>query len=440
MEIDQISYNDLAIFKAGEDHASIFEKLNFTRTNGGRHQLEALFNNPLTTLEQITTTQNIVQCIQHRMEQWPAIISNGTIMVMEKFFGTAVDTIPPHANAFSARMYQLLHNNDFSLIRFSITHFADFFRGLQQMLQLLLTPDAPPLLQVKLKRVEQLMHNHAILQELVRLPAGQKPGAATTLRFAYFFKERYKNTCFELIDTYSLLDAWYSMAKAGQVLQLAFPQFIDSKLPLLEVQKLYHPLLETPVAYDVELKQGHNFLFLTGANMAGKSTYIKAVGTGVFLAHLGMGVPALGMRLSLFDGLLSNIQIADNIIKGESYFFNEVQRVRNTVEKINTGKKWLVLIDELFKGTNVEDAMKCSTTVIKGLLRIEHSLFILSTHLYEIGEDLKPYPNIIFRYFETFAKEDVLEFSYVLKEGISNDRLGYLILKREGVVDLLERL
>jgi DNA mismatch repair ATPase MutS len=104
------------------------------------------------------------------------------------------------------------------------------------------------------------------------------------------------------------------------------------------------------------------------------------------------------------------------------------------------GKKWLVLIDELFKGTNVQDAMKCSLTVIKGLIKIRTSLFILSTHLYEIGEELKSYPNISFRYFETVVKDEQLEFSYQLKDGISNDRIGYVILKREKVVEMLEKL
>ena len=174
--------------------------------------------------------------------------------------------------------------------------------------------------------------------------------------------------------------------------------------------------------------------------MAGKSTFIKSVGASVFLAHIGMGVPATQMKLSFFDGLLSNINVVDNIARGESYFYNEVQRIKATINKISDGKKWLILIDELFKGTNVQDAMKCSSTVIEGLLKIKNSLFILSTHLYEIGQDLKKHPNISFRYFETTVNEDQLKFSYQLKEGISNDRLGYLILKREGVVDMLERL
>jgi DNA mismatch repair ATPase MutS len=174
--------------------------------------------------------------------------------------------------------------------------------------------------------------------------------------------------------------------------------------------------------------------------MAGKSTFIKSIGTAVFLAHLGMGVPAQQMELSVFDGLLSNINVVDNIAKGESFFYNEVQRIKSTIQKIADGKNWLILIDELFKGTNVQDAMKCSSAVIEGFLKIKDSTFVLSTHLYEIGENLKRYPNIIFKYFETSVQNEQLEFNYHLKDGISNDRLGYLILKKEGVVDLLQKL
>ena len=174
--------------------------------------------------------------------------------------------------------------------------------------------------------------------------------------------------------------------------------------------------------------------------MAGKSTFIKAVGSAVFLAHIGMGVPASSMRLSLLDGMLSNINIMDDISKGESYFYNEVQRIKSTINKINNGKKWLILIDELFKGTNVEDAMICSKTVIEGLIKIPQSLFILSTHLYEISASLNHHSNITFCYFETNVDGDAFSFNYQLKSGVSNDRLGYLILKKEGVVSMLKNL
>ena len=153
-----------------------------------------------------------------------------------------------------------------------------------------------------------------------------------------------------------------------------------------------------------------------------------------------MGVPAESMELSVFDGMLSNINIMDDLAKGESYFYNEVQRIKASINKINDGKKWLVLIDELFKGTNVEDAMKCSNVVIEGLIKIPNALFILSTHLYEISERLKKQEKVLFKYFETNVSDDSFSFNYQLKEGVSNDRLGYLILKKEGVVSMLEKI
>ena len=168
--------------------------------------------------------------------------------------------------------------------------------------------------------------------------------------------------------------------------------------------------------------------------------YTNCFNKSTFSGHIGIGVPAKEMQLSYFDGLLSNIQVVDNLSKGESFFFNEVQRIKSTIVKISDGKNWLILIDELFKGTNQQDAVKCSTSVIEGLRKMKSALFILSTHLYEIGDDLKKYENIQFHFFETSVKDDELLFSYQLKEGISNDRLGYLILRKEGVVDLLNKL
>jgi DNA mismatch repair ATPase MutS len=153
-----------------------------------------------------------------------------------------------------------------------------------------------------------------------------------------------------------------------------------------------------------------------------------------------MAVPAQNMELSFFDGMLSNINIMDDLSKGESYFYNEVQRIKSTIHKINDGRKWLILIDELFKGTNVEDAMKCSTIVIEGLVKVPNVLCILSTHLYEISESLKTQNAIKFNYFETSFIDDQFQFSYTLKDGVSNDRLGYLILKKEGVIQMLEDL
>jgi DNA mismatch repair protein MutS len=94
--------------------------------------------------------------------------------------------------------------------------------------------------------------------------------------------------CF-LLHIHAQLDAWYGMAMAIQKHNLVFPGFIASEQPFIEVSGLYHPLLSHAVSYDVNMNRQTNFLFLTGANMAGKSTFIKAVGISVYLAHLGYG-------------------------------------------------------------------------------------------------------------------------------------------------------
>jgi DNA mismatch repair ATPase MutS len=230
------------------------------------------------------------------------------------------------------------------------------------------------------------------------------------------------------------------MAMVTKKFNFVFPTWIKSETPLLEVVSGIHPLVQNPVDNTISLSSQTNLFFLTGANMAGKSTFIKTLGIVIYLAHVGIGAPAKKVTLSLFDGLITNLTIADNVVKGESYFFNEVQRIKNTIEKIIDGKKYFVLIDELFKGTNIQDAMKCSTAVIEGLQNLRNSLFVISTHLYEISDGLKKYDNIQFSYFETEVRQKELVFHYQLKEGVSQDRLGYLILEREGVVDLLNNM
>jgi DNA mismatch repair ATPase MutS len=438
MQVDETSFSDISIFHQ-EEEFSIFHKLNFTKTIGGRQWLRHFFSAPHNELNKIIGTQKVIRTFMEHIKAWPADISNGTILVIDKFLDYQLDDISENPASLNNLFYPVLHSADYSMIKYSIGHFADFYRGIKKISELLEDLDLPPAIKLYIDRMKGLLRE-APLKKLAALTPKHSFTRSQLLYFAYYLRGRHKNSTLELIDIFSRFDAWYSMAVAVKTYNLTFPQFIAQDTPLVDAKGMYHILLTNPVAYDLQMNPDHHFLFLTGANMAGKSTLIKALGSSVFLAHIGMGVPAAQMKLTLFDGLLSNINVVDNIARGESFFFNEVQRIKNTIEKINNGKKWLVLIDELFKGTNVQDAMKCSLAVIKGFMKIQNSLFVLSTHLYEIGETLKPYPNISFRYFETDVSDDQLTFSYQLKEGISNDRIGYVILKREKVVEMLEKL
>jgi DNA mismatch repair protein MutS len=438
MQIDKITFNDISIFHSEEEY-SIFHKLNFTRTAVGKEWLRRFFSEPQKDLNKINGTQNIIKALIDSTDKWPHEITNGTVLVMDKFLDYNLDPIPNKLTSLNSFSYKVFHSQDFSMIKYSVKHFADFYRGLKRLSSLLEATELPGQFRFYIDRINKVLKEEA-LAGLADTKAGEKLTKKENLFYAHHLRTRYKTDTIEMIDVFGRLEAWYSMAVAVKTFNLSFPVFREGEMPFFSAEGMYHILLHDPVAYDLVMEPDRNFLFLTGANMAGKSTLIKAVGSSVFLAHIGMGVPVKKMELTMFDGLLSNINVADNIAKGESYFFNEVQRIKNTIQKINDGRKWLVLIDELFKGTNIDDAMKCSLTVIRGLRKMKNSLFILSTHLYEIGEELKEYPNISFRYFETKVNEDQLEFSYQLKEGISNDRIGYVILRREKVVEMLEKL
>ena len=437
MQVDKTTLADLSIFHS-EEEQSVFHHLNHTQTNVGREYLRYLLAHPLHTISDILDTQQTIQQLEKVTTEWPITVTNGNIMVIERFYETQLNAFARHPNKVNSLLYKIFNAPDYSLIRYTVEHAFDFIQGMQKIVDLLQEQVLSRQLSIWVTRMKMLL-NKTALQELMQ----EDKKTLTPERILYyggFIRDHFKNQSAELIEIYSRLDAYMSLARACQQYQYSFPEITESKEPFIKATGLHHMLLQTPVSYDIELTKDRNFLFLTGANMAGKSTFIKAVGVAVYLAHLGLAVPAQQMQLSLFDGLLSNIQVVDNIIKGESFFFNEVQRIKNTIEKISDGKNWLILIDELFKGTNQQDAVKCSITVIDGLRKMQNALFVLSTHLYEIGDDLRKYSNIQFHYFETAVEDDQLVFSYQLKQGISNDRLGYLILKKEGVVALLEKL
>ena len=437
MLVDKITLKDIGLFDTDESEGLI-SHLNFCKSNGGKEQLDQYLAHPLNSIEAIEKRQKaIVVFIKeidfvHEMK-----ITNGTTLVIEKFFGTAFKPIPTQISYPGAFWYQYINGADYALLKYSLEHLILFYENLNNWLLVFENKNENPIVATLVQNIKKLVQ-HPSLANLNTQSTLANPQKLLTL--AYFFRNHYKNNTLQLLQYFFELDAYYSMAMATKKFNFVFPTWIKSETPLLEVVSGIHPLVQNPVDNTISLSSQTNLFFLTGANMAGKSTFIKTLGIVIYLAHVGIGAPAKKVTLSLFDGLITNLTIADNVVKGESYFFNEVQRIKNTIEKIIDGKKYFVLIDELFKGTNIQDAMKCSTAVIEGLQNLRNSLFVISTHLYEISDGLKKYDNIQFSYFETEVRQKELVFHYQLKEGVSQDRLGYLILEREGVVDLLNNM
>ena len=437
MLVDKITLQDIGLFDT-EASEGLISYLNFCKTNGGKEQLDHFLAQPLNSIEAIEKRQNAIAIFIdelhfiHEMK-----ITNGTTLVIEKFFSTAFKSIPTQISVVGAYWYQFINASDYALLKYSIEHILLFYENLNEWIFVFEAKNEQPIVTSLLQKIKKLVQHPSLSQLNSQVILGQPQ---KLLSLAYFFRNHYKNNTLQLLQYFYELDAYYSMATAAKKYHLVFPTWVNSETPVLDVESAIHPLVSHPIDNNISLSNQTNLFFLTGANMAGKSTFIKTIGIVIYLAHVGIGAPARKVKLTLFDGLITNLTTADNVVKGESYFFNEVQRIKNTIVKIMDGKKYFVLIDELFKGTNIQDAMKCSTAVIKGLQNLRNSLFIISTHLYEISEGLTKYDNIQFSYFETEVHQKELVFHYQLKQGVSQDRLGYLILEREGVVSLLNTI
>jgi DNA mismatch repair protein MutS len=434
MQTDQTTLTDLGLFSTGAD-PSIFDLINHTDTHNGREKLRALLQKPLPNKAAIEETQRILQHIQTCLPQWDRRITNGTVKVVESMYEASTSRFQKKETIGSG-FFRVLHAGDHSLLLFSATHVFDFLKGMLVLSNLLINSDDTTRLKTYCNEIQEIVADQAL--SLVQTDdTCDQWKEKDRLALADFCRYPFRNRMFRLLELHALLDAWQSMAMAGNRLSFHYPVFATSEKPLLTFNHLRHPLINQPVPYDLSMDEQQHFLFLTGANMAGKSTFIKSIGVAVYLAHCGMPVPAEQMTLVYFRGIVSNIHIQDNITAGESFFFNEVQRIKTTVEHIQQEGHWLVLIDELFKGTNTDDAMKCSAAIVQGLVGIPNALFVLSTHLYELGMQFENKPGLLFRYFETLMIEDDFRFTYMLREGICRDRIGFMILKKSGLLDMI---
>ena len=437
MQNDRTTLKDLSVFTS-DGSGSIFALIDHTSTHAGREALQKHIQQPPATYEKLKEVQDAVRFWAANADLWPQVILNGTLVMLDKFFESADNlTAPPTGFTLLLNAYfqKLINKQDYFFTQFSLSHLSDFLKGCTQLAAIADRQDVPPLLLRELQTIKDELQ-HRLTEPLISITKQTK--YADLVQLNYKVRREMKNTVYRLMAHYARLDAWQSMAKATTTNGWVFPVLLPAQPVCMETQGIYHPLLQSPVSYDIAFEQKHNFLLLTGANMSGKTTFMRALGIGGLLAHLGMGVPARAMRTSFLQGIITNMQVEDNILRGESYFFAEVQRMKQTAEKLQHHEPHLVLMDELFKGTNVHDAYECTRAVVEGLLHHPGHLMVLSTHLYEVVQQFKENDRILFYYFvTTMGQNNGYNFTYELKPGISDDRIGYLILQKEGIIDLL---
>lgn len=437
MLIDSVTLQDLSVFPAN-GQPGIAGLLDHCTTAAGKEVLYRHIKNPPVTYEQLMAVQDVVRYFHTHSPAEQPIITNGTLVMLEKFFEEADNgSVPPSGIwAFMGEAFQKFFNKgSYFFTQFSLSHLSDFLKGCRQLTGLTDNNDIPRLLATCLQAMQEEME-HTLTADIISVD--KDTPYKTQAKLSFYARRQLKTRVQRLVALYAQVDAWQSLAVATRLHGWCFPLLQPAPAICFEAAALRHPLLTQPRPYDITINKEHSFLLLTGANMSGKTTFMRSVGVAALLAHLGCGVPASSLRISFFKGIITNMHVEDDLLKGESYFMAEVKRMKLTAEKLQQREPHLVLMDELFKGTNVHDAYECTRAVVEGLLNRGNHLKILSTHLYEVAKHFSGRKELLFSYFVTKLSEDgSYDFEYELKDGISQDRIGYRILKNEGVLDLL---
>jgi DNA mismatch repair ATPase MutS len=439
MQNSKRTLKDLSFSNNGTE-GNVLNLIDRCSTFVGRTVLQRQLSKAPSNFIDLKKQQEVIKYWAENKQNWTEQITNGTIVMLEKFYESA-DTYTGHPggmNFVTGKFFQKIFNrNEYHFTQFSISHLSDFLCGCQHFVSLLDSDKnkLPILLQELLEDMKMRL-DHRLTSELVNI--NKETPFKEIAQLSFHARREMKSAVQHLTEHFAVLDAWHSMAKATIENGWHFPTLVHQDEVCLITKGLFHPLLDNAVQYDINFTKDKNFMLLTGANMSGKTTLMRTLGVAAILAHLGMGVPAQSMTISFLDSVITNMHVEDDLLKGESFFLAEVKSMKQTAESVAQKGSQLILMDELFKGTNVHDAYECTKAIVEGLLQHPNHLMILSTHLHEVARYFENNKGLNFYCFSTtLANDGSFKFNYLLEPGISDERIGYKILVQEGIVDIL---
>lgn len=249
------------------------------------------------------------------------------------------------------------------------------------------------------------------------------------------WKARYGQHISKWLETVGELDALCSLGTfAYNHPQYTYPELTEKPFCFLATQ-MGHPLMPASqcVKNDATIPSRPFFLIITGANMAGKSTYLRTIGVNYLLACIG--VPVCCERLKLYPNqLITSLRTSDSLSDNESYFFAELKRLKRIIDLLNQGQQLFIILDEILKGTNSMDKQKGSFDLIRQFMQLKAN-GIIATHDLLLGSLIKQFPEEIRNYcFEADIKENELTFSYKLREGVAQNMNACFLMKKMGII------
>jgi len=434
--IDEQTFGDLRIFGNGGGD-SLFQLFNRTSTRGGGIELEDWFRHPMTDANDINKRSDLIRFFCEADLAFaftPELFERAELYLSDRDERSRLSPTEP---GLQDRIAGLVSgDNGYKTVYNGVTALLELLQMLRELMESLKGTAAWPMLGVDISTLLQR-------EELLGLPRAKQKGKlpyASVVELDTMLRYRYSRTTGSLLRQLYRIDALMTAAKVARDRGWTFARALPGDAGNLEIEGLFHPMLPGAVPNGLQLLPGSNVIFLTGANMAGKSTFMRSLGIALFLAQVGMPVPAKRMVFAVKDGLFTTINLPDNLGMGISHFYAEVLRIKKIASELNAGRNLMVIVDELFRGTNVKDAYEATVAVTGAFAGRYRSVFVISTHIIEAGVALgERHGNISFLYLPTIMKGGSPTYTYTLERGITEDRHGMVIIKNEGIPDLLKK-
>ncbi len=433
---DKQTLDDLNILGRYKNN-SIFSLFNCTVTVGGDRLLEEMFQQPLTNVVAINTRMELFSFFEKVNISLP--FTSKEFEIVENYLHNAESKNRLIA-AFNITKSKILNalasEKDYLVLQEGLEKTIQIFSRLKELMKKVEKASQNTAYHQKAKKIQDLLLDKRL--ELAWQSLGESPLSFTkVLQLDYLFRGLLNSQMEDLLNELYEVDVYIAVSNSSRKNGYVSAKAVEKAEKFIDLKGVYHPCVPKATPNDVYIGKDQNVFFLTGANMAGKSTFMKSFGIATYLAHMGFPVAAREMTFSLHEGIYTSINVPDDLAKGYSHFYAEVLRVKHVAEEVASNKQLVIIFDELFKGTNVKDAYDGTVAIVDAFSK-RNGTFIISTHIMEAGETLqKTNPNLFFRYLPTVMKGNVPTYPYILEDGITDDRHGMIIIQNEKILEII---
>ena len=251
------------------------------------------------------------------------------------------------------------------------------------------------------------------------------------------WRRKYKSTLLTAVDAVTAADVYVSCATYAFNNQDNIYASITESVNEIHALDIRHPLLPATAAVGNSLSLGNaeQFFLLTGANMTGKSTFIRTIGVSNVLTNMGLPVPAGQLTMPLLD-LFTSMRITDSVQEDISYFRAELNRIKMIMDRVRNSKHpYLILLDEPLRGTNSADKQQGTRSIVQTLLTF-HAIGIVATHDTGLCDMADNYPGKVSNYyFESKVDNNELTFDFKIRPGASVSNNATILMKQMGIIN-----